>query len=120
MICKYFFHFVGCLFFDGFLYCADFWSEVVPLACFCFWCPCFRCQIQTPLPRLMSRSLPLVFFSEFHGLRFYVHVFNPFFSLSFLLFKLRKYDDTFTGDLENIEQSSIWFYSILQFLKYIN
>ena len=30
-----------------------------------------------------------------------------FFSLSFLIFKLWKYDNTFTGDLENTEQSYI-------------
>ena len=36
-----------------------------------------------------------------------------FFSLSFLFFELWKYDNTFTGDLENTEQSYIWFYYIL-------
>ena len=35
----------------------------------------------------------------------------------FLFFKLCKYNNTFTGDLENTEQSYIQFYSILQFLK---
>ena len=37
-----------------------------------------------------------------------------FLSLSLLLFKLLKYGNTFTGDLENTEQSYIQFHCILQ------
>ena len=44
-----------------------------------------------------------------------------FFPLSFLIFKLLKYDNTFTGDLKNTEQSYMYFHNILQlFFKHIN
>ena len=38
---------------------------------------------------------------------FYLYITLTFFSLSFLFFKLWDYDSTFTGDLENTDQSYI-------------
>ena len=39
---------------------------------------------------------------------------NLLYLFSFFFFKLWKYDNTFTGDLENTEQRHVQFYSILQ------
>ena len=68
MICRYFlpfnrlpFHFV-----DGFVCCAEASQfDVVPLVYFCFFCLCFWCQSQKSQPRLMSRTLPPIFFRCF-------------------------------------------------------
>ena len=47
------------------------------------------------------------------GDSFFTHYF-------FLIFKLCKCNNAFTGDLENAEQSHIQFHSILQVFKWMN
>ena len=83
--------------------------KIIPISVF----PVFpqNCSLQSQLLFLYTKLVTNTFLlPQLPSLHIYpdlTHVLDPppFFPLSFLFFKLLKYGNTFTGDMENAEQS---------------